>query len=226
MSILLSLDSGGDIFSAALQYNGTTYLRKSGHGESHSAAALPMITALLADKKLTLADCDAFAFAAGPGKFSALRLVCALAAGFAYARNKPLIAVPSLVALATANATPSLTAIQCALPAQREHVYFAVCRRHADGWRQSSLSLRAVEKKPPAQPVDHACGAGFRCYPALLGQATLHSDAEYSDAAAVSKAALPMWHAGQTTPPLACEPIYVRDKIAQTIAERRRSNTS
>ena len=50
-----------------------------------------------------LESCDAFAFGAGPGRFSGLRLACGMIQGFAYAFNKPVVATPSLAALAAAN---------------------------------------------------------------------------------------------------------------------------
>ena len=221
MSVILALDGGGDRFSAAVMAGGRVLCRAVAVSAAApaSAVALPLVQFVLSDGGVKLSDCDAFAFAAGPGKFSSLRFVCAIARTFAYAEKKPLVAVPTFAALAEANSAGD-AAIKCALPAQRGHVYFAVCARRGGGWRQSMLSVVSVAARPPARRIRAACGEGFVRHPELLAGAALRQTAASSDAAVVVRLAAVMLAAGETTSPLSCEPLYVRHKVAQTSAER------
>lgn len=56
----------------------------------------PAVLATLADAGVTLAELDRLIVGAGPGSFTALRVVAATAKGIAQAREIPLYAVPSL----------------------------------------------------------------------------------------------------------------------------------
>lgn len=219
MSIIAALDSGGGVLSVAAHINGKI-VHRFGSDAPHSEEALPLLLGLLSENDLSVDDCDAFAFAAGPGKFSALRLVCAIAKTFAYAKNKSLIAVPSFAALAEANAAANAKIIKCAFPAHREHAYFAICRREKEMWRVSPPRVISVDAPPPAKEIADACGDGFVVYPQLLSGAKLHNFAAYSNAACVASIAAQMLTAGETVPPLESEPLYVRKQVALTAAAR------
>ncbi|MEO8401341.1 MAG: tRNA (adenosine(37)-N6)-threonylcarbamoyltransferase complex dimerization subunit type 1 TsaB [Gammaproteobacteria bacterium] len=63
---------------------------------------LPMIDALLAADKIKPNQLDAIAFGCGPGSFTGVRIAVSVAAGLAYATQKPLISISSLAAVAQA----------------------------------------------------------------------------------------------------------------------------
>ena len=139
---ILAIDNSS-VFSAALCVGDATTTATADDLQA-SEQALPLITRLLSDAGVALRDCDAFAFAAGPGKFSALRLCCAIAKSFSYALGKPLIAVPSFAALAAANfparAHDSAT-VRCALPAHRDHVYHAIAHYENKRWQVTDYEM-------------------------------------------------------------------------------------
>ena len=227
MPTLLAIDSSGDVFSTAISTaDGEAACMQSDGKQPHATCALPLVQALLDKHDLTLDKCDAYAFAAGPGKFSALRLVCAVARAFAYACNKPLLAVPSFAALAQANYGNAPMTVKCALPAHQQHVYFGVCRNEEGRWRVRHAAVRRCTGGILRADVRHACGAGYRQYPQLLGAAAYCERAAYSTAATVLPVALHMWEDGETSEPLTCEPIYLRRKVAQTIYQRQCKQTS
>lgn len=64
------------------------------------------IDALLRASKISLSEIDAFAVAAGPGSFTGIRTGIATVKAFAYATKRPVIAVPTLHAVARAEAHP------------------------------------------------------------------------------------------------------------------------
>ncbi len=62
------------------------------------------IDALLRASEIGLSEVDAFAVAAGPGSFTGIRTGIATVKAFAYARARPIIAMPTLHAIARAEA--------------------------------------------------------------------------------------------------------------------------
>lgn len=73
--------------------------------KTHSQTLLPMVDKLLDFLGMELSDMDAFAISEGPGSFTGLRIGAATVKGFCLALDKPLIAVPTLEALAYNMAT-------------------------------------------------------------------------------------------------------------------------
>ncbi|MCK6430350.1 MAG: tRNA (adenosine(37)-N6)-threonylcarbamoyltransferase complex dimerization subunit type 1 TsaB, partial [Burkholderiaceae bacterium] len=98
--ILLAFDTATDVCSVALAIGGEIVESSETVGHAHSERLLPMIDALLAQRGLRLADCDAIAFGAGPGSFTGLRIACSVAQGLAWGAGKRVIPVGNLAALA------------------------------------------------------------------------------------------------------------------------------
>lgn len=239
---LLALNSSNFIFSAALQDAAGTYTRAEAR-QPASEYALPIISDLLAQASRGLADCAAFAFGAGPGAFSSLRMVCALAQGFAYVCKKPVCAVPSLLALAYDNTNKgdiyfckkdkklsvdndAPITMHCALPAHREHVYYGVCTRRAGKWTAKPARLLATTVALPvvqrqAAGNVFACGDGFLQNPNLVPAGAVLLDTQpYPTATGVVAVARQMLADGKGVAATAARPLYVRQKVAQTIVER------
>ena len=68
--------------------------------KTHSQTLLPMLDEIKNNIQLDLNSIDAIAVAAGPGSFTGLRIGSATAKGLGLALDKPLIAVPTVDALA------------------------------------------------------------------------------------------------------------------------------
>ena len=219
MGVIFALECGSKKLSAAFNINGeiTTCVAD----DPYLSSADGLIAKLLAETKCSLESCDAFAFGAGPGRFSGLRLACGLIQGFAYAFNKPVVVVPSLAALAMANHGEQKSKSVAVLPAHREHIYVALCRRQAGIWISPRPQILAVDAVLPGASIRHVCGEAFQRYPQLL-QGQVFSDKQLTpDAAAISRLALAMFNAGDTTTAMNCVPLYVRKKVAMSIKERK-----
>jgi len=67
---------------------------------THSETLLPLTESVLKAAKLTFADIDAFAVTNGPGSFTGLRIGVSAVKGMAFALNKPVCGVSTLLALA------------------------------------------------------------------------------------------------------------------------------
>ena len=194
MARFLSVETGGEFFAAALFDGSQTRVRREARAP-HSRFALPTIEALMREADLSFSDLDFFAFAAGPGRFGGLRLGCGIAQGLAYAAQKPVVAVPSLAALASPFVA-SARRIVAALPAYREHVYLAAFVWESESeWRTIFAPQTIPVAQPPALPFADeadedaqspplAVGAGFARYPALassLGARVAEADADGGD---------------------------------------------
>lgn len=102
---VLALDSSGLAASVALvEDNGfESTLRAEytvNYKKTHSQALLPMLDEIVKMTEFDLESVDAIAVAAGPGSFTGLRIGSATAKGLGLALQKPLVAVPTLDALA------------------------------------------------------------------------------------------------------------------------------
>lgn len=101
MPLILSIETGTDICSAALARDGKTIaLREDGGGRNHAGLLAVYIQELLDELSLSPAELDAVAVGRGPGSYTGLRVGVSLAKGMCYGLNIPLIAVDSLQALA------------------------------------------------------------------------------------------------------------------------------
>lgn len=98
---LLAIDSSGLVASAAIVENDITIAEYTmNHKKTHSQTLLPMLDELKRMTGLDLQTVDAIAVAAGPGSFTGLRIGSATAKGLGFALGIPIIAVPTLDALA------------------------------------------------------------------------------------------------------------------------------
>lgn len=93
----------------------------------HAEKLVPLVDSVLREAGMTLNDIDGVAVSIGPGSFTGLRIGLSVAKGLAYGTSKPMIAVPTLQALAQrvveASIPGSSSLILAALDARRDEVY-------------------------------------------------------------------------------------------------------
>ena len=98
---ILALDSSGLVASVAIiEDEEMTAEYTINYKKTHSQTLLPMVDEVAKMINLDMATIDAIAITAGPGSFTGLRIGSATAKGLGLALDKPLIAVPTLEALA------------------------------------------------------------------------------------------------------------------------------
>ena len=98
---ILALDSSGLVASVALVQDENLLAEYTvNYKKTHSQTLLPMLDEIAGMIELDLETVDAIAVAAGPGSFTGLRIGSATAKGLGLALKKPLIAVPTVEALA------------------------------------------------------------------------------------------------------------------------------
>src|SRR5437868_5852357 len=99
---ILAVDTSTDACSAALSMNNILFERFSVAARSHTHLILPMIDSLLSEAQTSLQELDAFAFGAGPGSFTGLRIASAIIQGLSFGSQKPVIPISTLRSLAQA----------------------------------------------------------------------------------------------------------------------------
>lgn len=98
---ILGIDSSGLVASVALVEDETLLAEYTvNYKKTHSQTLLPMLAEIARMISLDMNTLDAVAIAAGPGSFTGLRIGSATAKGLGLALEKPLVAVPTLEALA------------------------------------------------------------------------------------------------------------------------------
>ena len=98
---ILGIDSSGLVASVAVVEDDNLLAEYTvNYKKTHSQTLLPMLDEIVKMTELDLSTIDAIAVAAGPGSFTGLRIGSATAKGLGLALQKPLVAVPTVEALA------------------------------------------------------------------------------------------------------------------------------
>src|SRR4030095_5561307 len=229
---ILAIDTSTEWCSVAVRDGDAWYMRAENVGHTHSERLLPMVHSAIGEADLRLPGLDGLAFGAGPGSFTGIRIGCGVIQGLALGADPPVIAVPTLEALAqTALRLHGWRKVVACLDARMREVYVAV---HAhDGTRWHTIAAPAVlapanveipldGASMPAQGAWRGAGNGFAAYPELV-QALRLSDVDalaHSPAADICLLASPRVAAGEGVPAAAALPLYVRHRVALTTAER------
>jgi len=216
---ILALETATDPGSVALWRDGRIVARSCPDDLSNSASLLPVAEAMLKEESLAFADIDGIAFGAGPGSFTGLRVSCGVAQGLAVARGLPLLGVGTLEAMSLAAESERVIVV---LDARMGEVYFGV---FVNGVVQGEIGVYPPESVPVPESTGWcACGNGLAAYPALherLGAVvTTWRPEVMPHAELVARLAGPRMERGECIDPADAAPLYVRDKVAKTVAER------
>jgi tRNA threonylcarbamoyladenosine biosynthesis protein TsaB len=199
-------------------------------GAAASAQALPMLMALLQRQGWAFADLDAIAFGRGPGGFTGLRTACAVAQGLAFGQDLPVVPVDSL-AIVAEDATrhaglPAGTSVWVAMDARMDEIYAGCYRDDGDaGWRavvEPALTTPdALHAQWRAAPPAVVAGSALAAFGDRLDTGSARrAPTEAGRAAALGWLAAAGFARGDGVPADQALPVYLRDKVAQTTAER------
>ena len=209
-------------------------------GPSASQHLLPWITDLLKQEGMALRDLDAIAVGIGPGAFTGVRLGVAVVQGLALATHLPVAPVASLDAIAaSAIDHPLIQAMDAskheftvAIDARMGEVYWANYSIRKGG--QASGDTIALPERigdiQLSKPEDvqigmsqYVLGSALTQYPAYFEQfiSLSHCDGALGvSASGVLRCAQDMVANHQLITVDQLEPLYVRNKVALTSAER------
>jgi tRNA threonylcarbamoyladenosine biosynthesis protein TsaB len=229
MPVLLALDTSTDALAVALWADGALSTLDEQGGARASVRIVPAAMQLLSDAGVRPADLDAVAFGRGPGAFTGLRTACAVAQGLAFGASKPVLAIDSLQIVAE-DARDQLggeAGFECwvAMDARMAEVYAAAYawdgRRWAVRDAPALYALDALQARWDASPPRVVAGSAPAAYGDRLhaGAARVVPQARHR-AAALARVARLAWDAGEAIDAALALPLYLRDKVALTEAER------
>ncbi|CAB3794820.1 tRNA (adenosine(37)-N6)-threonylcarbamoyltransferase complex dimerization subunit type 1 TsaB [Pararobbsia alpina] len=232
---LLALDTSTEFCSVALgvaQEDAVAFsalhVRHEKTGSVSSSRLLPAVLEVLAEAGLRLDACSAIAFGAGPGSFTGLRTATGAAQGLAFGGGLPVVPVSTLMACAEAarGADAGADRVLVAMDARMDEAYWALYEWSAWVGEWAVISAPALARPEaiavPAQPFTLAGNAhaafGERLHAAACARVI---DAQaLPHAGPVAALGLRAWRRGEAVAPALAAPDYIRDKVAQTTAER------
>ena len=243
---LLAIDCSTDRLSLALSAGDQRWQHEGAGGAQASAALIPAIMGLLDEAQLSLKELDAIAFGRGPGAFTGLRTACAVAQGLALGANLRLLPIDTLLVLAHASrSSPSLgeakrrsnpqsSRVLSVLDARMGQVYVAAYEDGPDGWRclqapslgqPEALVLPEAWQEQGFVLASNAHATYQDAFASTLSQGGVAIEA-WPQAVALLTLAAQAYARGESVSPAEALPLYVRDKVALTSAERSAAHVS
>ncbi len=233
---LLVLDTSTEWCSAALWLDGRIQARRVLAEQRHSSLLLPMVDELLRESDISLRQLDGIGYGAGPGSFTGLRIACAVTQGLAFGADLPVVGVSTLESIAEQTGADQVLTV---LDARMAEVYWAAYQREGQhpeghqGWRAVSEPQLALPESVavPAAGEWVGAGNGFVALgevlrPRLAARLVRIDDTLMPDAAAMAPLVARAFERGEGMDAALAAPIYLRDKVALTVDERRRKKTT
>jgi tRNA threonylcarbamoyladenosine biosynthesis protein TsaB len=233
---LLALDTSTEALAIGVCAPQGRFTLDAPGGAAASATLLPQIETLLGRAGLKPADLDAIAFGRGPGAFTGLRTSCAVAQGLAFGLAKPVLPLDSLLVVAEdARAQLALEdeegELVVAMDARMDEVYAARYAWSAGGaWVVLSApalyTLEAFAVHLAAAPAAAVAGSALAAFAERLARppGARPVPAQRQRAAALLRLAEQAHAAGAGVDAAGALPLYLRDKVALTTAERNERN--
>ena len=222
---LLVLDTSTEWCSAALWLDGQIHARRVLAEQRHSSLLLPMVDELLRETGLTLRQLDGIGYGSGPGSFTGLRIACAVTQGLAFGADLPVVGVSTLESIAEQTGADRVLTV---LDARMAEVYWAAYRRDGAGWCAVTDPRLALPESVTVPDEGDWVGAGngFAALgevlrPRLAARLARIDDVLMPDAAAMAPLAARAFARGEGVDAALAAPIYLRDKVALTVDERR-----
>lgn len=231
MPTILAIETSAELASCALLAGDQLIERAAAGVRTHSQSILPMVQELLKEAGIALADVDAVAFGAGPGSFTGVRTACGVAQGLAYGAGLPVLPLVTLEAMAEAcRVRTGATEVLAVLDARMGEVYWAQYR-YQDGWREVVAPVLSAPQDVGPQPAPglQACGNGFAEYADAFADRPFAQGAladVVPHARELGRLAVGALAAGQGVAPAQAQPLYLRNKVAYTSAERQAINAA
>lgn len=226
---LLAIESSTEQLSVALLCDGEVRAREANEPRRHGALILPLVDDLLATAGLVRSQLDAIAFGRGPGAFTGVRLACSVAQGLGFGLDRPVIGISTLQALAAASLQHgAVTPVLALLDARMGELYVGRYALH-----DAQIQLQSEEElvtpgalELPGDDVWSVLGSGWWAHRTALYErfglrlTELAHAPHVPHAREIALLALQHYRAGQRTSAFEAMPVYLRDKVAQTRAER------
>ena len=224
---VLALDAATEVCSVALLVDGDVIARTVESDKSGALKVLSLVEELLAEGQVSLSMLDGVAASIGPGAFTGVRISVAVAQGLGFGAGLPVVPVTTLQALAMQVLEGGEGCALACLDARMGEVYWGSFK--ADAARGvAEISAPAVGS-PDGVVLSPAggyfgIGRGFSAYPILSEipgvEVGLAESLALPNAREIAQLGVLTLIAGGGFDPADLKPLYLRDKVALTEAER------
>ncbi|OEY68019.1 tRNA (adenosine(37)-N6)-threonylcarbamoyltransferase complex dimerization subunit type 1 TsaB [Marinobacter sp. X15-166B] len=224
---LLALDTSSEGCSAALSVDGVVSERFELAPRGHTRLLMPMVRSLLGEHRLSPADLDVLAFAAGPGSFTGLRIATGVIQGLAFGLELPVVPVSSLAVVAAEvmdrHSLDEGEGVAVAFDARMSEVYWGcfVSRsgqpHSLDDQRVCAPDRVSLPSAPAAPARWWGAGSGWQLQeqmPAAVRACMTAVDSTVTPRARyVAGLAEVGYHRGDSVPAAQAQPLYLRDTV-------------
>lgn len=223
----LAIDTSTEACSVALQIDGSIMSDHRVVARQHGALVLPMVDALMAQAGCKAADLDALIYGRGPGSFTGVRIGIATAQGIALGADIGVVGVSTLQSIAQACwREHEDKSVAVSVDARMDEVYF--CK-----YSVNEKQLMQPEFDEQISPPEHVtaelspvwAGSGAERYSELLHKNSLATDlrvrlGHLPNAVDLLTLGADKVREGQLQAAEFASPVYLRNKVALTTAER------
>lgn len=233
---ILAVETSTAACSVALLYQGRSFKRYEVLPQKHAHRLLEMVDEVMTESGLKGSSLDLLAYGEGPGAFTGVRIAAGVIQGLALGWDKPVVNISSLEAMAegvlfTRNQEPTLESQEsitwCAImDARMKEVYL---QSGIYNCQTSALQTDSTELLSPQEAKARIIALGSKCiglgdiqteYPDLV---ELFSDwtETLPSALSIARVALRSQKEAKILADKVPVPIYLRNHVADTIAERK-----
>jgi len=214
LSFILNIETATKNCSVSIAKNGATIVCKeiAEEGYSHAEKLHVFIEEVIAEGGISVQDLVAIAVSQGPGSYTGLRIGVSAAKGLCYALNIPLIAVDTLLTLASqANVTDGK--IIPMLDARRMEVYSEVFNANLEIERPIEAEVITEDSFAAYTETIYFVGdCTDKCKPVLTKENFVFlEEIKYPSAAAMSKISYDKYQKSDTVDVAYFEPYYLKD---------------
>lgn len=227
MAALLAFDTSGERLHAGVCVDEAVWVVERAGGPQASANLIPCVQQLLDQAGIGLRELDAIAFGRGPGAFTGLRAASSAAQGLAWGAALPVLPIDTLMAVAEdARLRGGADDVWVAMDARMGEIFTGRYRWSGTSWVTHAgpalVTLDGLNARCLANPAKWLVGSA----PLVFGDRLQCPSRAKIDAAAKPAAIALLacgraaWARGEAIDPVAALPLYLRNKVALTTAER------
>lgn len=194
---ILAIECTHEALSVAVLKAGIVTEAASDDWKKAAESLVPLVEQVMTESGLERHELQAIAVSSGPGSFTALRIGMAVAKGIACALGIPLLAVPTLPAMA-ASQQASTGAVMAVIPSRKGEYYHAIYRSddllsglwHDEVHRGSAADVAAVAASSSVDDGTVVVGRRLNeLIPMLTGTGAVYHDADLFTARSLFPAA-------------------------------------
>ncbi len=218
----LAIDTSSTACTVALQFDEQLFERHEEQPREHTRLLMPMITELLQDASVTIAQLDSIALGVGPGSFIGMRIAASVAQGLAFGAGVSIRPVSSLAAVAAeALSRTDAPTIAVAQDAHMSEVYLGLFSRGENNLPVALGNERLYGGGDIDELLDCtstsviAVGSGWTRYPDILAVSNHLLQLESAIQFPRARFLLALSEQSAAVQPAQIEPAYIRQKVAE-----------